>query len=95
MHRRLLVSARAAREVDDAYAYYAHYGRAEAFIACVDRVFERITDRPLMYPVSYDIVRRSLLQRFPYSVFFVVEDDHVAVLAVSHQRRDPATRPMP
>ncbi|HEX7838292.1 MAG TPA: type II toxin-antitoxin system RelE/ParE family toxin [Kofleriaceae bacterium] len=93
--RRIVVSARAAREVDDAYAYYSQHGRGEAFMACVDRAFERITDRPLMYPVSYDIVRRALLQRFPYSVFFVVEDDHVVVLAVSHQRRDPATRPTP
>jgi len=60
----LAVSARAARDVDDTYAYYAQYGKAEAFMAGVDRIFEQIADRPLMYPVTYDTVRRALLRRF-------------------------------
>lgn len=91
----LVVSSGAARDVAEARAYHAQRGRAEAFIASVDRAFEQIADRPLMYPIVYESVRRALLRRFPYSVFFVIEGDRVVVHAVHHQRRDPALRPSP
>jgi toxin ParE1/3/4 len=48
-----------------------------------------------MYPAVHGDVRRALLRRFPYSVFFLVEDDLAIVLAVHHRRRDPASRPVP
>jgi toxin ParE1/3/4 len=89
----LAVSERAAREIDSVRAEYAEHGNAAAFMARVDQVFERISQRPLMYPVIYDTVRRALVRRFPFAVFFVVDDDQVAILAVSPQRSDPATRP--
>jgi hypothetical protein len=45
-----------------------------------------------MYPVAYRSVRRAPLRVFPYFVWFVVDADseHIEVLAVTHQRRDPA-----
>ena len=89
----VVVSERAAREIDAACVQYAQHGRAEAFIGSLDRAFERMSQRPLMFPVVYDTVRRALLRRFPYSAFFVVEDAHVVVLAVNHQRSDPGNRP--
>jgi len=46
-----------------------------------------------MYPILYEDVRRALLQRFPYSVFFVAEKTRAVVLGVHHQRRSPASRP--
>lgn len=35
-------------------------------------------------------IRRALVHRFPYAVYFAVEDDVVVVLAVLHASRDPA-----
>jgi len=35
-------------------------------------------------------IRRALLRRFPYAVYFAVETDVVVVLAVLHVSRDPA-----
>jgi len=46
-----------------------------------------------MYPIVYEDVRRVLVRRFPYSVFFVLERTRAVVLAVHHQHRDPASRP--
>jgi plasmid stabilization system protein ParE len=91
MSHTLLVSEGAARDIAEARAYHAQHGRADDFIAYVDRAFESIADRPFMYPVVYEVVRRALLRRFPYAVFFVIEDDRVSVLGVHHQRRDPAS----
>ena len=91
----LVVRPAAARDLAEAHEYYSQHGRSDAFMASVDHVFTQIVDRPLMYAVVYDEVRRALLRRFAYSVFFIVEATNVVVLAVHHQRRDPSLRPRP
>jgi toxin ParE1/3/4 len=89
----LFVLRSAKRDIAEADAHYAQYGKAEAFLAALDQVFIQIMDRPLMYPLMYEDVRRALVRRFPYSVYFVLERTRAVVLAVHHQRRDPASRP--
>jgi toxin ParE1/3/4 len=89
----LVVRPSASRDVAEAHAYHSQYGRGDAFMDAVDRVFARIAERPLMFPIVYDDVRRALLHRFAYSAFFVVDGDAVVILAVHHQRRDPSLRP--
>jgi hypothetical protein len=40
--------------------------------------------------VSAD-VRRVMLHRFPFGVFFFVEDDRATVIAILHLHRDPSS----
>jgi toxin ParE1/3/4 len=42
------------------------------------------------FPTVFRNVRRALLRRFPYSLFFVVEDETLIVIACFHASRDPA-----
>ena len=93
MSLELIVLPSAKRDIAEADAYYARYAKADAFVTALDQAFMQIAERPLMYPVVYEDVRRALLRRFAYSVFFVVEPERAVVLAVHHQRRDPASRP--
>jgi plasmid stabilization system protein ParE len=44
---------------------------------------------PLGYQVLFREVRRALLRRFPYAVFFKNHEEVVIVIAVLHMRRDP------
>lgn len=46
-----------------------------------------------MFPIAYRTIRRAPLRIFPYFVWFLVDAEarRVEVLAVTHQRRDPAT----
>lgn len=89
----LVIEPPAAGDLADAYTYCQEHGRGEAFMASVDHCFAQISELPLMYPVVYSSVRRALLRRFAYSVFFVIEDDRAVVLALHHQRRDLRPRP--
>ena len=89
----LVVEPSATRDIAEAYAYYAQHGRGDASLAAVDHVFAQLGELPLMYPVVYAGIRRALLPRFAYSVFFLIEEDRAVVLAVHHQHRDPASRP--
>ena len=45
---------------------------------------------PRQFPVVFKNVRRALLHRFPYSLFFVVEDETVLGIACFHASRDPS-----
>jgi plasmid stabilization system protein ParE len=91
----LVVEPSAARDIADADAHYAQFDKAAAFLSAIDDVFEVLTSMPLMYPAVHGDVRRALLRRSPFSTFFIVEAQRVVVLAVHHQRRDPASRPLP
>jgi toxin ParE1/3/4 len=50
---------------------------------------ERMQAQPLSYPAVVGAIRRVILQRFPYAIYFRIETDEIVVLAV-HGRQDPA-----
>lgn len=93
MNYELVVTPSAKRDIAEARYYYAQFGKADHFLAVVEDAFELISQRPLMFPVAYEHVRRALVRRFPFSIFFVLDDHRAVVLAVHHRRRDPAKRP--
>ena len=65
-------------------------GLGERFVFEVDALIDRVRSHPLQFPVIEPPVRRGLLRRFPYAVYFVAEDQGGGtVLAVLHQYRDP------
>ena len=49
----------------------------------------RIQDGPLRYQDLRDGIRRALLRRFPYAVYFAIEREFVVVVAVLRASRDP------
>ena len=53
-------------------------------------VYTKIVDGPFQHPRLRSDIRRALLKRFPYAVFFSVENEVIVVLAVLHTARDPA-----
>jgi plasmid stabilization system protein ParE len=52
--------------------------------------YDRIGEDPLRYRQLESGIRRALLRRFPYAIYFAVESDVVVVLAVLHVSRNPA-----
>jgi plasmid stabilization system protein ParE len=81
-------------ELIDAQDWYEGEARGlgRRFREGVDAVAERMSANPLQFPVVYKNVRRALLRRFPYSLFFVIEDDTdtLLVIACFHASRDPS-----
>jgi len=59
------------------------------FVNELRATFARIEAGPLRFPLVFGNFRRALLHRFPFGVFFVVEEDRATVLAVMHLHRDP------
>lgn len=65
-------------------------GLGRRFREAIDAVIERMSAQPLHFPVAYKNVRRALLRRFAYSLFFVIEDDSLLAIACFHASRDPS-----
>jgi toxin ParE1/3/4 len=61
-------------------------GLGTEFTLRIDALLERIAQNPLQFPEIGSGVRRALLQRFPYAVYFIVAASPV-LIAVLHQRR--------
>jgi plasmid stabilization system protein ParE len=59
------------------------------FLLCVEEIFERIRREPEMYPPVHNQVRRALIRRFPYGVFYFTEEQNIIVVAVVHAHRAP------
>lgn len=57
----------------------------------LDAAIEKAVETPEAYELKYRKVRRVLMRRFPYAVYFVFERNAVEVFAILHQHRDPST----
>jgi plasmid stabilization system protein ParE len=79
-------------EFDEAFDRYEgrRAGLGVDFVARVQKVFDRIAASPLLHAVVFGDVRKALVTRFPYCVFYRVEPTRVQVIAVFHTSRDPA-----
>ena len=91
MTRRLIIQPQAEIDVADAVAWYEdqRIGLGNEFLDELDLVMERVVYSPFQFPQIRNEVRRALLRRFPYSVYFRVSDEAVMLIAVLHQHRDP------
>lgn len=67
------------------------FGTGSALLTEITTVFSKIRERPRRYPVVYADVHRALTSRFRFEI--VEERTEIVILAVLHQRRDPALWP--
>ena len=55
----------------------------------IQRSIDRIRTHPETGQTVRGKFRRSLASRFPYSVIYSIENDHILIIAVAHNRREP------
>jgi plasmid stabilization system protein ParE len=82
----------AKREFDDAISWYQdrREGLGQEFSIAVEQQLEKIALSPNQFACVRGEVRRAVLRRFPYSIYFMVEDERIVVLAIFHARRAPS-----
>ena len=93
MNRRIILRPEAENDVEGAVAWYSseRAALALAFVTCLDQLLLRIQETPFQFPKVATGVRRALMARFPYGVFFSVIDNDVVVFGVLHLHRNPET----
>jgi toxin ParE1/3/4 len=91
LSRPLIVRAKAESDIESAYRWYEEQrpGLGADFIRSVDVALASVQRDPELYQLVYRNARRVVLQSFPYSVFYIIQDDAVEVVACMHFRRNP------
>jgi Plasmid stabilisation system protein. len=91
MRFRITIRSRARDDIRDGRDWYQEKSPdlAVRFGQEINEVILSIRDQPLIHAKIYRNIRRAMTRRFPYAIYFIVEDDRIAVLRVLHQARDP------
>jgi len=90
---KLVLRPAAVTDVHAIRKYYeeARPGLGEDLAEDLDRLFARLKAFPRSAPpvAGYEPVRRALLRRFPYAVFYRPDAERIDVLRIVHTARSP------
>ncbi len=91
MNYRLLLAPEIEGDVLDGYRWYESKARGlgEDFLRIFYALSSEIARNPMIYQKVYGDFRRRLLKRFPYSIYFLIEDDLIIVFGLFHCARYP------
>ena len=59
------------------------------FLEEVEKKGVTIESNPLLYEKVYQSLHRAVVERFPFNIFYIVEDKSIIVVAVMHGSRHP------
>lgn len=90
---RVILLPKVLEDLKEAKKWYATINPtlAKDFKIQVNKEIDCIAEFPEHYQRRYKELRQSLVARFPYSIFYLVQDDQkqLVVFAVLHFRRNP------
>ncbi len=91
MSYRLIVRPLAEDDLLESQRWYEaqRSGLGGEFRAAIDGVFTRLVENSEIYPEVYRGLRRAVVRRFPYLVYFSVEEEVITVVACLHSKRRP------
>jgi plasmid stabilization system protein ParE len=64
-------------------------GLGARFADAIDETIQRIASNPSRFPLVHGEIRRAVVRRFPFGVYFRVYGRDLVILAVTHGRRHP------
>jgi hypothetical protein len=81
-------------EAAEAYQWYGqpHIGMGGAFLDEFERTNSFIAGNPHLYACVESEIRRANLNRFPYSLYYVIDGETVNVLSCFYPHREPKSR---
>lgn len=78
-------------ELDDAVVYYNLQlpGLGQRYKSEAKSTIKRIAIFPKAWVEVKPEIRRCIMHKFPYNIYYAIEDDSIIVLAIAHQHRKP------
>ncbi|HEY2910135.1 MAG TPA: type II toxin-antitoxin system RelE/ParE family toxin [Gemmataceae bacterium] len=88
----IALRAEAEAEFDEAFDYYddQREGLGTEFASEIQKVLDRIAANPSMHQIAFADIRKGVVRRFPYSIFYRPHANHIEVVAIFHSSRDPS-----
>ena len=93
MRWNLIVRPEAEQEITEIYVWYEEQrkGLGNEFLLEIGTGLDFIQNDPYIYASIYKDIRRALLRRFPYGIFYFVTDNNISVFTVMHTKRNPSS----
>ncbi len=91
MAYKIIINPFAELELEEAKKWYnlQQKNLGNEFVKEIDKTIIRIEQNPLQFPKEREQIRRAVVRRFPYSLFFYVDDFIINIFAVFHSSRNP------
>jgi plasmid stabilization system protein ParE len=91
MNYTLIVRPEAEEDLRSAYQWYQEQrkGLGDEFLLCVEVAFASILKNREQYIKIHKEVHRALLRRFPYGIFYVIDNNIISIISIFHCSRDP------
>lgn len=89
MNYRLIVRPNAEQQATEAYLWYEErlVGLGDEFILSLDASINSISRNPNLFQKKYKNIRMGMLDRFPYGVYYIIDNNLIIVLAILHFSR--------
>lgn len=88
---RLIIQKRAEAQILEAYNWYeqkqANLG--DIFLKALEELIFKIEANPFLFQPKYKNVYLAQAKKFPYGIFYLIDEDRIIVLAVFHLSRNP------
>ncbi len=90
MHR-YIFHPEALLEYEEGIEYYKKISieLARSFIQSVEEGIEKIRGNPEAWQMVEEGVRRHLLKRFPFGIYYTIEGNYITIFAILHMSRKP------
>ncbi len=59
------------------------------FVEEIKCAFKRIAQNPSLYSTLHKEVRRALIHKFPFGIYYFAEEKKIVIIAVMHVSRNP------
>ena len=90
--KQIVVHSEAIAELDEAMAYYERHveGLGLDLLSEIMKASFKIQQNPQLYPVYKNTeFRICLVERFPYTIFYLEFEESIWMAAMAHQKRRP------
>ena len=91
MAQKIIIRPEAENDIYTAFDWYEKQraGLGTEFTQELSNSMDRIIESPRIYSEIYRGIRRALLSRFPFGIYYLVNDETIIVLSVLHLIMDP------
>lgn len=91
MSEQVRLTAAAEADLREAFEYYefCRAGLGREFLSEFDSALEIVARHPGGFRLVHKHVRRTMMRKFPFGIYYVERDHLLTVIAVFHAARDP------
>ena len=87
----IIIRPEAENDINSVFDWYEEQraGLGDEFTLELMESMDRIIDMPLIYTGLYCGIRRALLRKFPFGIYYLLNEGNIIVLSVLHLAMDP------